>query len=95
MMFFSTLAGTKLSKTFSFFKGRKNAFAEQNGKGEYRPLKKGMGDADIKNHLEGKNSYGVYPIEPKDNTSWLTLIDIDISEDNLLKKLINAVLESG
>jgi P4 family phage/plasmid primase-like protien len=78
-----------------FFKGRTDDFAEQIETGKYHRLGRRMEDKDIGDHLSGSKSYGMYLISPENNTCWHTVIDIDVLDEAVLKKVIEAVLYIG
>jgi len=78
-----------------FFKGRTEIFVEQQNDGGYLPVQEKLKDGNISNHLAGKNSYGIYLIEPTCNMCWHTVIDIDTKEVDVLKKIKKATLELG
>jgi len=78
-----------------YFKGRSDVFAEQTSKGSYFPIRRNMTAADICAHLNGKKSYGIYPINPKNNCCWLTVIDIDDKNISFVQKIKNAAYKIG
>lgn len=85
----------KIDTFRNFFKGRQDDFAEQTETGAYHPLRRPAIDTDVENHLSGKNSYGIYFVDPKDNTCWHTVLDIDTQDQDTLRKLIQASLQVG
>ncbi len=67
----------------TIFKGRKSAFARQwvdreRSKAGYVPIKKKMTGEDIRDHIAGRKTYGIYLMN-EDNTVNLGVIDIDLN----------------
>lgn len=70
------------------FKFRTDTFAQQVPDGYVR-IKKALTTEDIIEHLEGKNSYGVFPIFSEDNTCQFGVIDLDKLDMSLVEKIKN------
>ena len=78
-----------------YFKGRTTDFAEQTGSGSYIRCGRPITDEDISDHLSGKNTYAIYPINPRDNTCFLIVIDIDNKDITFVEKIVDAALKAG
>jgi hypothetical protein len=72
----------------SHFKGREDFFARQwideKGRRGFSPEDHPLSLAEIKNHLDGKETLGLYLLNNKDQVS-LSVIDIDIDQKSLLE----------
>jgi len=88
----------KITRYKEYFKMREDVFAEQyiNEVGEqaYRPVKRPLTDNDIIAHLAGDKTFGGYLIVPPDR-AYVTVIDIDLLDNNILQAILNAVEEVG
>ena len=72
----------------SMFKGREEFFARQwideKGRRGFSPVDRPLNLAEIKNHLDGKDTLGLYLLNEADQVS-LSVIDIDIDQKALLE----------
>lgn len=77
---------------FSIFKGRDNNFARQwideTGRRGFSPSDQHLGIEEIKKHLDGKETLGLYMLNEKNQVS-LSVIDIDIDQKILLEQAKN------
>ena len=78
-----TDAGELLSKTFKF---RIDTFAQQVPDGYVR-IKRMLTSEDIIEHLQGKNSFGVFPIFPEDSSCYFGVIDLDEMDFSIVEQL--------
>ncbi|VVB94675.1 Reverse transcriptase (RNA-dependent DNA polymerase) [uncultured archaeon] len=72
----------------SIFKGREEFFARQwideKGRRGFSPVDRPLNPAEIKSHLDGKETLGLYLLDKADQVS-LSVIDIDIEQKALLE----------
>jgi RNA-directed DNA polymerase len=72
----------------SLFRGRKDFFAyqwvDEKGRRGFYPVNRSLSQEELKNHLEGKKTLGLYLLDDEDRVS-LAVIDIDISQKAVLE----------
>ncbi|HAH22088.1 MAG TPA: hypothetical protein DCL49_14465 [Candidatus Omnitrophica bacterium] len=68
------------------FKFRTDTFAQQVPDGYVR-IKRMLTVEDIIEHLQGKNSFGVFPIFPEDNFCYFGVIDLDKMDFSIVERL--------
>ena len=72
----------------SLFKGKEGVFARQwvdeKGRKGFSPVSRSLNMEDIKNHLDGKETLGLYLLSDEDQTH-LAIIDVDIDQKALLE----------
>ena len=72
----------------TIFKGREDFFARQwideKGRRGFSPVDHSLGINEIKNHLDGKETLGLYLLNKEDQV-FLSVIDIDIDKKALLE----------
>jgi group II intron reverse transcriptase/maturase len=72
----------------SLFQGRKDFFAyqwvDEKGRRGFYPVNRSLSREELKNHLEGKKTLGLYLLDDEDCVS-LAVIDIDINQKALLE----------
>ncbi|MCW3134923.1 MAG: CRISPR-associated primase-polymerase type A1 [Methanophagales archaeon] len=72
----------------SLFRGRRDYFAyqwvDEKGRRGFYPVNRSLSLEEIKNHLSGKKTLGLYPLDDEDRVS-LSVIDIDIDQKALLE----------
>lgn len=56
---------------------RRDVFAEQQPSGAYFPVQREITEDDIAEHLDGMSSYGVYVVQPGENTVKYVVFDLD------------------
>ena len=71
---------------FEVFKFRTDTFAQQVPDGYIR-IKRALTIQDIIEHLQGKNSFGAFPIFPEDNSCYFGVIDLDEMDFSIVEQL--------
>lgn len=74
-----------LALYMSIFRGREDCFARQwadkaEGKSGYTPVRQAMTERDLRDHLAGRRTYGIYLMQA-DGLTRLGVIDVDLRKD--------------
>lgn len=81
-----------------FFRGRMDDFAEQYYKEDevsYMPTRRALQDQDVMDHFGGEHTYSYYLIKPGEDNCYSTVIDVDTTNTNVVRKLIETCYAVG
>lgn len=80
-----------LDKYYDLFVHRRDVFAEQQASGAYFPVRQELTVDDVAEHLAGMASYGVYVIDPEDQTVRYVVWDLDVMDEEAASFLCESV----
>ncbi|ONN26436.1 hypothetical protein XJ44_08945 [Thermosipho affectus] len=73
---------TILRKFLELFSGREDVFAVQLNDGTYRPIRRSINFNDVKKHISGKTTIGIYQLKKNDEIKF-AVFDVDIKKSFL------------
>jgi len=87
--------GQAVAPFMRLFRGREDAYAQQQSDGRYRLIDKRVTQDVIRTHLTGEITIGLYVITPVEDTCLMTIVDVDSRSKSMAIALSDACRHTG